>query len=353
MDIQAEIERVRQELNSENQRGGIKDSFKVAELEGELENLIAQLTPVPEKIEDGSYFLDALNYEGIDIKELFLFRSEEQSKAAYELLRDILQNEIAKIKHQDQYKINLLEEEKAASKEEAEANQTKYDELYEQFVQKRNDMINLQNDYEDMAHKRDASATELLEAKAEITRLNGHIDDLRKQIAVGAKNIEKVVDVTDSYENYKKAIQDAAMSLPVIYNVRPLDTRGSRFAANYAETDKYLEDYYMYLKGNYREVSADEAPSFRRVKEPQHTDADNQRDLVEESELTPPTFQSGEEDSAIDGVDEGHKIGDMATKTVEERLQALESGQDVINSVLAALANRTGGLIQEDEMKVA
>lgn len=324
MEIQAKIESVRQELNAENQRGALKDSSKVAELERQLNELINQLTPVVEVVEEGNYFLDTLSYDGINIKELFLFRSEEQSNAAYELLRDILQNEVAKIKHQDQYRINLLEEEKAASREEADVIQTKYDELYEQFVQKRNDMIALQNSFEDMEHKRDASATELLEAKAEITRLNGHIDDLRKQIAVGARSIEKVVDVNESFEKYKKSLIEAATSLPVIYNVRPLDNRRSRFAANYAETDEYLEDYYMYLKGNYREVSADEAPSFRRTEEPQHTDADNQRDTVEEGELTPPPFQSDEEDSTTTGLDEVNTSVEVATKTDKERLEALE-----------------------------
>ena len=318
MDIQAKIESVRQELNTENQKMALKDYSKVAELEDQLNDLINQLTPVVEKVEDGNYFLDMLNYDGINIKELFLFRSEEQSKAAYELLRDIMQNEIAKIKHQDQYRIAVLEEELAASREEANTTQTKHDELYEQFVQKRNDMINLQNAFEDMEHKRDASATELQDVKVENVRLIGHIDDLRKQIAVGAKNIDKVVDVTESYENYKKAIKDAAMSLPVIYNVRPLDNRGSRFAANFAETDEYLEDYYMYLKGNYREVSADEAPSFRR-EEPQHTDADMERDIVEETGGIRPPSQS-----AIGELDEGNASVDVATKTDKERLEALE-----------------------------
>lgn len=323
MDIQAKIESVRQELNAENQRGALKDSSKVAELENKLDTLIAQLTPVVEMVEEGNYFLDTLSYDGINIKELFLFRSEEQSKAAYELLRDILQNEVAKIKHQDQYKINLLEEELTAFREEADTTQTKYDELYEQFVKNRNDMLALRSDFEDMEHKRDASATELLEVKTENTRLNGHIDDLRKQIAVGARNLDKIVDVNESYENYKKAIKDAAMSLPAIYNVRPLDTRGSKFAANYAETDEYLEDFYMYLKGSYREVTADEAPMFRRAEEPQHIDVDSQRDIAEEGELTPPPFQSAE-DSTVSGLDERNTSVDVATKSVEERLVALE-----------------------------
>lgn len=324
MDIQSKIDDVRQELNAENQRGALKDSAKVAELEGQLNSLINQLTPVVEAVEEGNYFLDTLNYDGINIKELFINYTEEKAKASYELLRDIVQNEVAKIKHQDQYKIKVLEEDLKASREEVDATQTKYDELYEQFVQKRNDMITLQNNLEDITHKRDASATEIQEVKAENARLNGHVDDLRKQIAVGARNIENVVDVSESYENYKRAIKEAENKLPVIYDVTPIDTRNSKFRAKLAETDEEVIDFYMYLKGKYREVSADEANSFRRTEEPQHTDEDIERDHVEESELAPNQFQSEEEDATTAGLDENHVSVEVATKTVEERLVALE-----------------------------
>jgi len=324
VDIQAKIESVRQELNAENQRGALKDSSKVADLESQLNSLIEQINPVVvEEVAEGAYFLDLVDAGGINIKDLFVYHSEDNAAMAYAVVRDIFQSEILKLQGQERYKVDMIEKELEALKQNEVANQEDYDSLYELLVEKRAEANTLQLNLEDMTHKRKAAADELEEAKVEIERLNSQIDDLRTEMELGAKEAHKVisVDVIASIENYKKSIKEEEMKKPVIYNVRPLDNRNSKFAANYAETDEYLEDHYMYLKGKYREVSADEAPSFRR-EEPQHTDADNIGDIVEESgELRLP-FQS--EESATDRLDEVNANVGMADKTVEERLEALE-----------------------------
>lgn len=327
MEIQAKIESVRQELNAENQRGALKDSSKVAELERQLNELIEQINPVVvEEVAEGSYFLDNVDADGINIKNLFINYSEENATMAYGVVRAIVQNEIMKLQVQERFKVEMLEQELEVLKQNEKSNQEDYDSMYELLVEKRTESNTLHLKLEDMTHKREAAANELAEAKTEIERLNSQVDDLRAEIAVGAKNATKLinVDVAESIENYKKSIKEAEKNKPVIYDVTPVDTRNSKFKAKFAETDEEFEDFYVYLKaGKYREVSADEAPTFRR-EEPQHTDADNQRDLVEESELTPPTFQSGEDYSSTAGLDEVNTSVEVATKSVEERLQALE-----------------------------
>ena len=325
MDIQAKIESVRQELNAENQRGALKDSSKVADLESQLNSLIEQINPVVavENVAEGAYFLDNVEADGINIKNLFINYSEENATMAYGVVRAIVQSEILKLQAQERYKVDMLETELEAIKQNERANQEDYDSLYELLVEKRTEANTLQMNLEDMTHKRKAAADELEEAKAEIERLNSQVHDLRTEIAVGAKNATQVisVDVAESIENYKKSIVEAEKNKPVIYDVTPLDTRKSKFRAKFAENDEEFEDHYMYLKGKYREVTADEAPSFRR-EEPQHMDADNIGDIVEEGELRPP-FQSSE-DSTVSGLDETNHSVEGTGRSLEERVKALE-----------------------------
>lgn len=61
--------------------------------------------------------------------------------------------------------------------------------------QARKELHQVTLELEDANSKRDAAVRELEDAKREIERLNGHIDDLRKDAAVGARNGYKVTDI--------------------------------------------------------------------------------------------------------------------------------------------------------------
>lgn len=76
---------------------------------------------------------------------------------------------------------------------EAEHKQAKRD--AQEFVDLEHKIAQLQLEQQDAESKRDAAARELETAQQEINRLNSHIDDLRKEIAVGAKEAHKVTDI--------------------------------------------------------------------------------------------------------------------------------------------------------------
>ncbi|MNC22086.1 hypothetical protein D3C75_700760 [compost metagenome] len=157
----------------------------------------------------------------------------------------------------------------------------------------------------DAESKRDAAAAELEEAKAEIVQVKGWNDDLQKQIAVGAVAATKVVDVEESKQKYLEERKKAEEAKPVIYDVEPLDIKGSMFKAKLAETDEEIT-FKWTEKNKYREVTAEQASTFRSeylakqqaaeaAAQTERDHADSTRTVdMEEQPVTVPAFQSEE-----------------------------------------------------------
>jgi hypothetical protein len=124
-----------------------------------------------------------------------LFENSTANETIMELVQQALRQahadhnaEIGKI-HED-YRAQL----KAADDKHADL-QAQHDHLYTAHSQLQAEHAQTKLDMHDALTKRDAAVRELYESKQEIERLNGHIDDLRKDAAVGARNAMNVTDI--------------------------------------------------------------------------------------------------------------------------------------------------------------
>lgn len=199
----------------------------------------------------------------------------------------------------------------------------------------RNELLAKNEEAADNAQKRDAAVAQLAEANNEIERLKGHVQDLQTQLAIGARGAAKVVgdNISGSMADAIKAFKE---SLPAIYDVQALDAKRSRFSAKLADTDEPIEFGYL-EKGKYREVSAEQAESFRTEylakaeEEAKRNHEDSAQPLVlEEQPVTVPAFQG--EEATADGLASDNASVEMAGEEVTpeafqralERISALE-----------------------------
>jgi len=322
-EIQRKIDEVQNELHAENQRGALRDSAKVERLQEQLNGLLVQLEEtqykanVVESQSEIAYILDNLQVEGISMRELFRNETLEGAESAYNLLRTVIQSAWMEREEKLLSDAKDAREQLALIKTDRDQLQTRYDELYETSASQRNEIHALRAEVEDLQHKRDSAARELMESEERVRQLESQVDDLRKEIAVGAVNAVKVIDVGDAYDNYIKQKKKEEESKPAIYDVTPTDNKRSRYTAKLAETDELINFSYL-EKGRYREVTAQEAETFRRAYQEKCNHEDIPQPGIVEEVVVTPQFQEEP------GLDEGNLHGEVATKTVEERLQALE-----------------------------
>ncbi len=258
--------------------------------------------------------MDNLDLEGVSMREMFHNESKESAEAAYQVVRIAVQNALLQRDEQWMARNKDLEERLASETAAKDAAVFKADEMGEKNAELVVQLRDTKGLLEDAEAKRDSAANQLDEYKAEVERLKDHVNDLRKQIAVGAVNAVKVIDTGDVMAAWRaqrereeeerrnaEAAREAAK--PAIYDVQWGDNKKSFYIAKLAATDEEIKIPYL-TKGSYREVSAEEAPQFRITQEPERVDADlAQPESVEESsELTPPWGYPEEEaeESATD-----------------------------------------------------
>lgn len=219
-------------------------------------------------------------------------------------------------------------------------------------LQNSNSQLLIERD--DLAEKRDAAAQQLLEAQAEIARLNSHVDDLRNEIANGSTpnniiDIASDADLEAAAQRLKAKKEQAAADKKVaeeaakirIYNVQQLDGTGAKFGANRADNDEYVTFGWL-EKNQYVELSNDEVTRFR-----EEANQAASQDIVESIQETAATSEELDfrpetpELQLPDATIQEHSVdGEMATtpvedaRTVEERLTALEAA--VFGGVKAA-----------------
>jgi hypothetical protein len=143
----------------------------------------------------------------------------------------------------------------------------------------------------------------LKNAAAEIDRLNSQVDDLRTEIAVGARNAVKVVD-SNLTANLAEAARKYNESKPAIYDVQPTDTlRKVDFTAKFVETDEELTNKYIYI-GKYRVLEGEELARFqaeleaKKQAEPVAPPVESDLAVTEEVIPVPDTFQEDAETSS-------------------------------------------------------
>lgn len=315
-------------------------SNRTAELELEERSKAAEQETVTNEV---AKFMDSLDFEGVEPKDLFVNYTEEKASASYEYVNAVIQSAVSKMKQAEVSNIKTLEATISALQE-------KNDKLQQEKEELSHD-LSVQNLEISDLNTRLANASRLLdEEKAETARLNSQVDDLRKEIAIGAAAAVKVeeVDVRSAHEKWLEQRQKEEDSKPVIYNIRwKDDIRRDTYLAELAATDETIEiPYYAMngdlkdktsMKGRYRVVTSEEAPSFRtvtvEVQEPEHSDEDHSYDIPDNGEVahyTAPAFRA--EESTTGGLDQDHAGVEMAGEEVTpeafrqalERISALE-----------------------------
>lgn len=326
--LENELAQTRTELHAENQRGALKDSNKVAELEAKLLDLSQRLEVeqrlaenkqeheqrVEESQQEIEYIMDTLTAGNLSMRELTM------NEEAYQILRQVVQMTIMDLDQKRLNEIARINDQNSVLIAAKDLLQQQYDKLYENFSDVKAELNTTKAELDDTELKRNAAAGQLEEAKKEITRLNSHIDDLRAEIAVGAKGAVKVTNQNGSLADL---VQQFNATKPAIYDIKPLDNRQSRFQAKMAETDELIEFGYL-EKGKYREVTAEEAEVFRTEYETKRAEESIQVDAGEGLELIPTVFQP--EEIAEHGMDKGNSSMEMAGQafTLEDRVAELE-----------------------------
>jgi chromosome segregation ATPase len=268
-----------------------------------------QIIETQEEQQPTKYLLDSVNTAGVNVESFFT------DEGAYKAIRLAIEAKTETMTIGYKERINELQKEyeEQIAKLIAENN-----EMSDKLAQAKTELSNAKLEIEDITTKRDAAASELATAKTEIERLNDHLQDLRTEIAIGAKAATRVID-TNLATNLAEEMEKFKQSRPAIYDVHQTDNKGSQFTAKLAETDEPITFTWL-EKGKYREVTAQEAEQFRRAAEESKR---ANEDLAQPGESVdtagtvvelPSQFQT-EEDTA-DGVAKGNVSESVAGQTV-------------------------------------
>lgn len=318
MEKQERIEQLRYELSIERQRGAMADAGKIEDIERQVAEL--EQERAEETQQEVAFIMDNLNLDGVTMREMFKNESVESAEAAYQVVRIAVQNTLLQRDEQWMTEVKDLRERLASETAAKDVARAEADVSGEANAKLVTDIRDLRAELEDTQSKRDAAVLQLDEYKAEVTRLNGHVDDLRQQIAVGAANAVKVIDTGDAMNAYKELKKREEEAKPAIYDVEWVDDKRSTYTAKLAATDEVITFNYL-EKGKYREVSAEEAPQFRIAEESQRVDADlaQPNDVEEGNDLTPPTWQfpEGEEAAAEESTTDRLAEEQLAGSSVE------------------------------------
>ncbi|MFS8215636.1 hypothetical protein [Paenibacillus sp. S29] len=266
-----------------------------------------QIIETQEEQQPTKYLLDIIDTKGVNVESFFA------SEQAFNLIRMAVEAKVGTMTNGYKERIDELQKE---YEEQIAKLITENNEMSDKLAQAKTELSNAKLEIEDISSKRDAAAAELTGAKAEIERLNDHVQDLRTEIAIGAKAATRVVD-TNLETNLAEEMEKFKQARPAIYDVHQTDNKGSQFTAKLAETDEPITFTWL-EKGKYREVTAEEADQFRRAAEESKRANEDlaQPGGVEKADVVelPTQFQT-EEDTA-DGVAKGNVSESVAGQTV-------------------------------------
>lgn len=212
---------------------------------------------------------------GIALRPLFT------TDVAYAAVRSVVMEKVESL-------MELQGELQAQAETAAETAKNEIAELYAQLDEQNVVVTGLKQDLyemkliaEDNGKKRDSAYAELLEAKRTIDELNDKVAASSVTVPKSRTNIEG----DNSIELFKQ-------SLPAIYDVQNHPDDNRKFVAKLAETDEQVEGLWIYKNGKYREVSPEEANTFRTEYEARkQAEADRTRVLeMEEQPVTVPVF---------------------------------------------------------------
>ncbi|KWX79931.1 hypothetical protein [Paenibacillus jilunlii] len=297
-------------------------SNKISDLEYQAQIEAQHVALVEETKAETAYLLDTLEIGSLSISQL------SASAEAYDILRQGLQMFIDEKDAKMLEQLKLVKEEAAKAIAELRSTNAELvasiEEREELVVSLRSALANEKDAVEDLESKRAAQQIIIDEQQAEIDRLNSRVTDLQTEAAIGARDAVKVItsdDLKAKADAYKQAIQDSLIPIYDLHWDEDAKPAQSVYIAKLAKNDETVR-FPWTQKSKYREVTAEQANTFR-AEAAQQVDTISDGVLeVEEQPVTVPAFQS--EDSTTGGLDQSDAGSEVAGKTVEERLQALE-----------------------------
>ena len=244
-----------------------EDAAYQAELEqiqqAKSEQEAAQQTRIEEATMAAAFFLDNLVIEGLTMRELCA--GEDQ----YQMLRIAVQTD--KINQAEEYskQINAIQAEentqKSLLKQQLENVQKKQEEDNKQAYEDMELIKHLESELAQSKLETIDYQTKLRNATDEIDRLNSHVDDLRKEIAVGARNAYKVIDSEEQGKQMKELADRIKASRIHVYDVVPdSEINAKNYTAKRADNGEEVTYNWTQAK-NYIEIKdPNEVEQFRQ-----------------------------------------------------------------------------------------
>jgi len=210
------------------------------------------------KDEFNTYIQASLDDDGITLGEIF--RGETQQQLYTIKCSQAFNALVSKLSSQ----LSGAEERELQLKRQNDELQDKFEALEAELRQEKTKSAQYEFERNEALKTRDNAASALEEAKGEIDRLNSQVDDLRKEIAVGARNSYKVVDAEGQKRQMEELIRQVKESRIKVINMRPMEDDFKR--QNWQAEDALTGETYTfnYLdKGKYTELNENEVQQFR------------------------------------------------------------------------------------------
>lgn len=275
--------------------------------QAKIEQRRAQIAAVETEVQATQTAIsDAFNMIVVD-GDAFSLRDFARDEASAQLLYAWFQQKAGEIAQQYSAQAQSYKSENADIKAELQEKDARIN-----LVQSDNDRLGMQN--ADLQAKRDAAGDIIAEHEATIKRLNDDLTQLREQTA------PKPAGPTNMGGNLKELMKAALESRPAIYNY--VNHGFNKNTANLATTGEAIS-FIDIDKGKYRIVSEEEALQFR-TEEAEPVEADPVYDQPLGDSVEPPALPSEGEVQVGLGMAESNVGTQVAGKTLEERIEALE-----------------------------
>ena len=285
----------------------------------EAEHELAQQKQVEQKHEEriqtannefGAYIQEALGADGLTMRDMCA--GEKQ----YQLLSILLQQASTAITEKLSKQIVVGEEREVQLRRQNDDLQDKIDAIGAELSKTASDLqeanrraAQFEFERDEALKVRDNAAAALEGARAEIDRLTSQVDDLRKEIAVSARNAFKVVDDEAQKQQVADLVKQIKDSLIRVTNIRwEDDIRKTHKLAERADTGETIRFPY-YEKSKYLELTPEEGLQFR-LQHQEHPVPDRALD-----EVSPPPIPDVTREQFRDG--DAH-IGDGAVLAEEQ-----------------------------------
>lgn len=330
--------------NAENEYIAIQNKLSEVMHEAEQQQALLQAHEerVTQVVQTFNSALDSMDFGGLTLRQLCAGEEEYQLvsmgiKQAFEAQADKLSKQITEIEQSYAGQLRASDDRETQLQRQLNELQAKHTETEQQLA-----TVTLE--LRDIENKRNAAVVAEEEARREVARLNSQVDDLRKEIAVGARAAIEVVD-TEEEERRKKAAVEEIKKKRTIYGKEWVDPiKRDRFKAYRAATGEPIEFSWM-EETKFFVIPEEEVTQFRQ--QYGTTAADNNSVQVPSVDQEPVQAGSGTVEVPQFPVIEAPQVPSVPVPVVEGLpggdVQAEATGP-VTREEFAALANRVAAL---------